>query len=200
MNDVIGMFASRKKDLYKVDGEDHIRISPYGKTDLGKILSQGWRKPFYIPRIGNFLTPECFAKWITTGDEDARHNVRFRFSGRIRNYRELLLFAKYYQLCALSDALGRFIEPYRITEGDSSKLVIKVPLIGYTIHDTGLREYDRWPEYPGELMPFIESILDPMKGPTIKYQWPASIVKIVDDGIAAIVGASKEAEELQQSK
>lgn len=198
MNDVIGMFASRKKDQYKVDGEDHIRISPYGKTDLGKILSQGWRKPFFIPRIGNFLTPECFAKWIATGDEEARHNVRFRFTGRIRDYRDYVLFAKYYQLCALAESLGRFVEPYRVPADSSEGLVIKIPLIGYTVHDTGLREYDRWPEYPTEILPFIDSIIDPARGPFIKYPWSDRVIKIIDDAIAVIVESNKK--EAQQSE
>jgi len=80
---------------FKNEGVDHIRISPFADTKLGKITSKDWRHRFFVPHMGEFTSPVCFANWICTGDDDARHNVQFRFNETVKGYLQFVLYGKF---------------------------------------------------------------------------------------------------------
>ena len=172
---------------FKKEGIDHIRISPYADTVIGKLASADWRKKFFIPHVGEFSTPVCFANWLSTGDDDARHNTRFRYNSTVRGYRTFILYAKFYQLCSMKMSLEREMSD--------------LPFAAYKQHQSGIKEFDRWKEYPSEVKDMIAHIIDPARGPKVPYPWeekhPGLIARI-GEHIAAIAGEAAENEELEK--
>ena len=151
MNEVLAPFINK----YKHDGVDHIRISPFADTDLGKILSPDWRKKFFIPALGEFLSPECFANWITTGNEEARFDHRVNPERSIPNYNSYVLYAKFFQLCRMKTGL---IKPH-----------IDLPFVRYNVLTSGLRQYSNWESYADEVRKMVDHINDPERGTKVPY-------------------------------
>lgn len=153
---------------FRTEGEDHIRISPFAATTLGKILSPDWRKKFFIPHVGEFLTPQCFANWLITGDDEARHDVNLRPSSHVREYSGFVLFAKFYQLCSMKTLL--------------QKEKKDLPFAMYKVHTSGVKEFHRWKDYPIEIKDMMDHVLDPARGPKAEYPWeekhPGLVAKI----------------------
>lgn len=171
-NDIIKTFVGNK---FRNEGEDHIRISPFASTTLGKILSPDWRKKFFIPHVGEFLTPQCFANWLITGDDEARHDVNLRPSTHVREYSGFVLYSKFYQLCSMKTLL--------------QKEKKDLPFAMYKVHTSGVKEFHRWKEYPIEIREMLDHVLDPARGPKADYPWeekhPGLLAKI-QSHIAAI--------------
>lgn len=142
---------------FKNEGVDHIRISPFADTKLGKITSKDWRHRFFVPHMGEFTSPVCFANWICTGDDDARHNVQFRFNETVKGYLQFVLYGKFYQMCAMKGILKREMQD--------------LPFVAYKQHASGIKEFDRWKEYPIEIKAMIDHILDDDRGPKMAYPW-----------------------------
>jgi len=46
-----------------------------------------------------------------------------------------------------------------------------LPFIAYKQHASGIKEFDRWKEYPTVLKDMIEHILDDERGPKMAYPW-----------------------------
>lgn len=152
-NEIIKKFVNK----FREDGGDHIRISPFAETTLGKVLSPDWRKKFFIPHVGEFLTPQCFANWLVTGNDDARHDINIRPSTHIKDYSNFVLYSKYYQLCSMKTLLEKEYKD--------------LPFAMYKVHTTGVKEHHRWKEYPLEVKEMVEHILDPERGSKTPYPW-----------------------------
>ena len=102
---------SKNPNLYKQDGSDHIRISPYGKTELGKWLSPEYSRKVTIPHLGEFASVRNLWIWLTTeGHPDQIRSVnpkdleRWVKSTKVKKgdslpyFTELIGYAKYQQL------------------------------------------------------------------------------------------------------
>lgn len=156
-----GKFSSTMINSLKKDGTDHIRIDSFADTTLGKLLSRNWRKKFFIPHIGEFLSPECFANWVASGSDEARFDPKFKVNKRITMYKELVLFAKYYQICSIRASIAKEMKKYPKV----------IPFIAYKVHMAGIREMDLWKDYSVEVRSMTNHILDEEKGPKVSYTW-----------------------------
>jgi len=177
------MMIDRFVNRFKKDGLDHIRISPFAETKLGKIVSKDWRHKFFVPHVGEFASPTCFANWLSTGDDDARHNPKFRVTHTVKGYLQYVFYAKFYQLCALKGVL------------ESEKELTHLPFVAYKQHQSGIKEFDRWKEYPTEVKSMIEHILDPNRGSKTAYDWEKhfpGLEENIAEIIAAMVGETEE--------
>lgn len=121
------------------DGDDHVNIDPYGATQVGKVCFPEWRRKFYIPHFGDFVSPRAFANWaVTGGNEQYRHDtshVELRVPDVIE-FRTLMLYAKFYQMSALRKSfLGE-------------RKTLKLPWMMYKKHLSGVKEHNRWETYP----------------------------------------------------
>lgn len=161
----------------KQDGVDHVRISPYGETRIGQLASADWRKVFFIPHVGEFTSATCFANWLSTGDEEARHNPRYRCQVTVRGYRNFVLYAKFYQLCSLRSEL--------------TKEMLDLPFASYKQHGSGIKEHDRWTDYPIQVKEMIHHVIDPERGPKTPFPFDPEVIKRVQDRIALFVEAMK---------
>lgn len=162
---------------FKNEGVDHIRISPFADTKLGKITSKDWRHRFFVPHMGEFTSPVCFANWICTGDDDARHNVQFRFNETVKGYLQFVLYGKFYQMCAMKGIIKREMKD--------------LPFVVYKQHASGIKEFDRWKEYPIEIKNMINHILDDDRGPKTAYPWEENhpgLEQRIQDQIKKMVG------------
>lgn len=170
---------------FKKEGVDHIRIHPHAETILGRAVSKDWRHRFFIPHVGEFTSPVCFANWLCTGDDEARHDPKFRFATTVKGYQQFVLYGKFYQLCAMRNLLKREMKD--------------LPFVSYKLHQSGVKEFDRWKDYPAEIKEMIEHVLDPQRGPKKPYDWSAypGIEERVKEMISEIVGPIEESEEPQ---
>lgn len=141
------------------DGVDHINVSTFASTVIGKISSPEWRKMFYVPHLGDFNNARAFANWMASGgDEELRHNNKFyKPPVPVDDFRRLVIFAKYYQLCSMR------------TIATAERKHLALPWVMYKSHFSGIREFDRWVNYPYEIKPLVESIT----GDTVhrSYDW-----------------------------
>ena len=46
-----------------------------------------------------------------------------------------------------------------------------LPFVSYKQHKSGVKEFDRWKEYPVEIKSMIDHILDEARGPKVPYPW-----------------------------
>ena len=131
----------RIKELYQavygrgVDGVDHILVSPFGETLLGKFCSLQWRSKFFIPNLGEFTSPVNFAGWVVTGDENLRHSKSL---GGVKVpkdiWRDARLFAKFAQLSAARNIL---LKKYDI---ETLERELNLPFLIYKVHTGGVKE------------------------------------------------------------
>jgi len=102
---------SKNPNLYKQDGSDHIRVSPYGKTELGKWLSPEYSRKVTVPHLGEFASVRNLWIWLTTeGHPDQIRGVnpkdleRWVKSTKVKKgnslpyFTEIIGYAKYQQL------------------------------------------------------------------------------------------------------
>lgn len=125
------------KVAYRKDGEDHILVTPFAATNLGKYSSLTWRKYFFIPMFGEFLSPMAFMSWLATGDEAQRHAthpVRLQMNQKDENLVKAGYFAKWYQHLALHNIITKQVSAMG---GDPFEL----PWVEYKIHENGLKEF-----------------------------------------------------------
>ena len=165
---------------FKRDGIDHIRISKYGATLLGRILYPNYIKEFYIPKIGSFLSPYCFVNWLNTGYEYNRYNPNINIEIYPRKYRNYVVYAKFFQLCRLRVALIKEVE----------KMFNDLPFLMYNVHATGVKELNKWFEYPSQIKKIVEHILDPNLGPKVQYPWDEEypdMLNEINEKIKAII-------------
>lgn len=128
------------KITMKKDGGDHIWVSPFGSTQLGKLVALKWRKKFFIPQLGEFISPDSFVAWMFSGDESQRQNPSAKIpqlsKEEFKLARQALFFGKYHQLTALKPAL---VKECSAIEGN--KPAIELPWFEYKLHLSGIKEH-----------------------------------------------------------
>lgn len=128
------------KVAFRKDGEDHILVSPFADSKLGKYASMSWRKKFFFPMLGEFVSPMAFMSWLATGDETQRHAVNpSRLPSMAKD--EYLHFlragylAKWYQFTSMHGALVKHVNT--ASEHDPFEL----QWVEYKVHVNGLKEF-----------------------------------------------------------
>ena len=169
-----------QKALHKHDGEDHINVSPFGETSSGKIAYLESKKKFYIPHMGDFLSPRNFANWaVSGGDEHQRFNANAYDMrvGDVREFRVLMLYAKYYQMASLRKSLVK------------DKASLDKPWTMYKKFVSGIKEYHRWEEYPGIVKEMVRHLVyDFGKKPMNFDEIIPGLTEIVNRHIRVIAG------------
>lgn len=102
---------SKNPNMYKADGVDHVRVSPYGKTELGKWLSPEFSRKVTVPHLGEFASVRNLWVWLTTeGHPDQIRGVnpkslerwvksiKVKKGNSLRLFTEIICYAKYQQL------------------------------------------------------------------------------------------------------
>lgn len=128
------------KVAFKNDGSDHILVSPFGASKLGKYASMAWRKKFFFPLLGEFVSPLAFMAWLATGDEMQRHaNSPTRLPSMAKDeylrYLRAGYLAKWYQLTSMHSALSKHVK----AAGENNPF--NIPWVEYKIHLSGLKEF-----------------------------------------------------------
>jgi hypothetical protein len=135
----------------RVDGQDHLNLSVHSKNIIGQLASPESRKRFFIPHLGEFGSPRCFANWMVSGGDEALRFSRNRYdiSGTTLNvFRLYMLYAKYFQLVSVR---GTFV---------SKKDLLDLPWVMYYQHLTGIREYDRWEQYAEAVKTMVQHVVE----------------------------------------
>ena len=169
------MKANKAMAIPTVDGVDHIHVNMSGKTEIGRILAFNYNKRFNVPNAGSFSTATCFVNWMNTGDELARHNPRYKIEGRVSNFREYLLFAKYYQLLKVSQVLA--------TEFKGKE---DLWFVDYRTYPSGVKELSAWAAYAPLAKKMVEFIVSGEAVGNKEFPWPNDIGNFVKAKIAEI--------------
>lgn len=169
------MKANKAMAIPAVDGVDHIHVNMGGKTEIGRILAFNYNKRFNVPNAGSFSTATCFVNWMNTGDELARHNPRYKIEGRVSNFREYLLFAKYYQLLKVSQVLA--------TEFKGKE---DLWFVDYRTYPSGVKELSAWAAYAPLAKKMVEFIVGGEAAGNKEFPWPNDIGNFVKTKIAEI--------------
>lgn len=124
---------------FKQDGKDHVLVTPFCATQIGKYASMSWRKRFFIPQLGEFISPLAFMSWLCHGDESQRHannpmRVPYMSKEEFLKYQRAGYLAKWYQLASMHGAL---VKQSKI--GDLN--LLDLPWVEYKVHTTGLKEF-----------------------------------------------------------
>lgn len=124
---------------FKTDGKDHVLVTPFCATQIGKYASMSWRKRFFIPQLGEFISPMAFMSWLCHGDESQRHannpmRVPYMSKEEFLKYQRAGYLAKWYQLASMHGALVK-----QSKVGDLN--LLDLPWVEYKVHTTGLKEF-----------------------------------------------------------
>jgi hypothetical protein len=138
--------------LQKTDGVDHINVHVFGvKTEVGKILHPEFRRRFFIPNYGEYLSAICFLRWIGGCGEQARYDSSIRGWNRIDSFQEAIVLAKFCQIKKFSRKVIDELNTYKINT-----------FVSYKVHPNGVRETDyRWNWYINLLPELISQAVDP---------------------------------------
>ena len=128
----------------KKDGEDHIRVGHNATTELGKIASLSYSHPFNVPGLGAFNSTDGFVIWLLTGVDEARTNNKIRARGKVKEYKEYLLYAKFYQLCSMR----------KVIKANYKKL----PFVSYIEFESGIKQNNSSKESPTEVQKMMSLI------------------------------------------
>lgn len=156
-----------EKIAIRVDGVDHIWVSPFANTQLGKIVSLKWRKKFFIPQLGEFVSPDAFIAWLFTGDESMRQNTAAKLpqlsKEEFKLARQAMFMAKYHQLTALKPSL---VTECETKEGQKSKL--DLPWLEYKQHQSGVKEHHHDTKRVSIVKSMVRHILE--QGSKVQFQ------------------------------
>lgn len=158
-----------RKAFHK-DGGDHVNLNHRGETEIGRLCSPDWRKTFFIPHLGEFLSPRNFVYWVVSGgNEDLRHSSEFynTRSVPLSVVRDLLLYAKYYQVNAMI---------FRIVR---QKELMDLPWVMYKKHLTGVKEFNTWEDYPSAVKEFVDYVQ--VNGRKAKFPWEEKYPRVLDN-------------------
>ncbi len=127
------------KVAFKIDGGDHVMVSPFSATQIGKYAAMTWRKKFFFPQLGEFVSPLAFMAWLATGDEMQRHagqptRLPSMTKDEYLKYLRAGYLAKWYQLASMHAELVKQIK-------NSSTDLLELPWVEYKIHVNGLKEF-----------------------------------------------------------
>lgn len=124
---------------FKQDGKDHVLVTPFCATQIGKYASMSWRKRFFIPQLGEFVSPLAFMSWLCHGDESQRHannptRIPHMSKDEFLKYQRAGYLAKWYQLASMHGAL---VKQSKVGEIN----LLDLPWVEYKVHVTGLKEF-----------------------------------------------------------
>lgn len=144
--------ASIKEQLgtsLRHDGVDHVNVSIRGETELGKMASPDWRRKFFIPHVGDFISARSFANWLLSGgNEELRLSSKFyKTNVSLGEFRNLLLFGKYFQLYSMRQSLA------------GHEAALSLPWVMYKMHLSGVREMDRLVGYTDEVRDLVRDVM-----------------------------------------
>ena len=117
----------KKPNDFMRDGEDHINISVYGASPVGKIFDIAFNKDFNYPGLGNFKSVEGLSAWMKsfsngkTADDTLRslHSSGLREyirknniarDGRVQNYWAIIGYATWLKLKRRQDIVKQIRE------------------------------------------------------------------------------------------
>lgn len=179
------------------DGVDHIWVSPFANTQLGKIVSLKWRKKFFIPQLGEFVSPDSFIAWMFTGDESMRQNTAAKLpqltKEEFKLARQAMFMAKYHQLTALKASL---ISECQAAEGEKSKL--DLPWLEYKQHQSGVKEHHHDTKRVSIVKSMVHHILE--NGSKVSFQCPDFDYDEVKEAVMAHVKEKFHLEEVQEEQ
>lgn len=188
-----------RKAFHK-DGGDHVNINLRAETEIGRLCSPDWRKTFFIPHLGEFLSPRNFVYWVLSGgDEEQRHSFE-RYNTRsvpLGVVRDLLLYAKFYQVNAMI---------FRIQK---QKELMDLPWVMYRKHLTGVKEYDTWEDYPSAVKEFVDFVQ--VNGRKAKFPWAEKhprvlenvniyVLKVIKSEVGEDIGSVESLDEIVQKE
>lgn len=122
------------------DGVDHIHVSVFGKTPIGKLCSIDFNHEFAVPGIGDFVSPAAFAYWVLTGTlVSAAKQHKFKLPPMkkevYQEYKKILFLGKFFQMTELREILTR---DSKAATGKMTR--IDLPFFIYKVHASGLKE------------------------------------------------------------
>lgn len=126
--------------LHTEDGVDHVNVDRDAKTKIGSFCAIDKQLKFFIPCLGNFISPRAFAAWMSSNDDRHRTNPPAGGISDIDSfeYHNLMVFAKFFQLRVSSDVIGRNIE------------LLDKPWTSYRVlRGSQIKQYNTWKSYPG---------------------------------------------------
>lgn len=133
--------------LQKVDGKDHINVSIFAsKTKLGRMLHPEFRKTFFVPKYGEYLSAVCFLRWVGGAGEEARFDANVKGWQNVECFQEAIIYSKFCQFKKMRNALVSELNEYNISTFTS-----------YKTHPSGIREIDRKWEWFVRLLPELIS-------------------------------------------
>jgi len=65
-----------------------------------------------------------------------------------------------------------------------------LPFLMYNVYATGVKELNKWFEYPSQIKKIVEHILDPNLGPKVQYPWDEEypdMLNEINEKIKAII-------------
>ncbi len=117
------------------DGVDHIWVSPFGNTQIGKVAVLDWREKFIIPNVGEFISPNAFGAWLFTGNDNMRmSSLPQKFPSLVKEdvvlLKKAIFLAKFYQLSTIQKVLlnDKFNR-------------LDLPWVEYKLHTSGIKEH-----------------------------------------------------------
>ncbi len=133
--------------MQKIDGKDHINVSIFAaKTQLGRILHPEFRKKFFVPKYGEYLSPMCFLRWIGGAGEEARYNDKAQGWQNVACFQEAIVYSKFCQFKKMRSELVEELNKHNVSTFTS-----------YKMHPGGIRESDRKWEWFIKLLPELIS-------------------------------------------
>lgn len=154
---------------FRHDGKDHVNLSIFGETVIGQNASPEFRKRFFIPHLGEFGSPRCFANWMCSGGDDTLRFDQRRYDTKnvaLSVFRMYLLYGKFYQVLSIR---GTYI---------AHKAMLDLPWIMYKKHLTGVREFDRWDTYPDMVKAMVSHVVE--HDARAKFDWSLVNPRIQD--------------------
>lgn len=154
---------------FRHDGVDHVNLSIFGDTAVGQNASPEFRKRFFIPHLGEFGSPRCFANWMCSGGDDTLRFDQRRYDTKnfaLNIFRMYLLYGKYYQILSIRGTYN------------AHKDLLELPWVMYKRHLTGVREFDRWDSYAEMVKTMVRHAVD--FDPRAKFDWNTVNARIPD--------------------
>jgi hypothetical protein len=130
--------------IYGKEGVDHVNVSLYSGTKLGKLLHPQFRSNFFIPNLGDFISAMAFVHWLGGAGEAARIDPSIREKVKIVPFKEAIIYAKFCQLKKNTRLLM-----------ENKELIDLGKFTSYKVFPSGVREIERnWLWYV-ELLPIL---------------------------------------------
>lgn len=140
------LFAHPSVNSWKADGDDHINIWEFGRTELGQLLSVNFSLPFKHPVLGKFKSIRGLWVYVSTKEQndvlrnmDSRHirdYVREVEQIKINNFHAIIVDSCYQrikQLKILSAAVMESELPFDCYSSNSQGLRTRAPFMSWFV-------------------------------------------------------------------